>query len=178
MPWPCRGPPCHRGKKAQDAASPWGQWRVCVFRGHRGRRGPRGEDSVSLCFLEVEQDTSALLQMDVVRAAEDRASQQISCKERATPILLKAGRQHKDSNWPSGHVSHSMHGESYPDGYSQNRRGVGCPAWRLMRGANGPTWTWSPLVAFATMTSQKEPADHVTGWSKSNLLQKGLLSVM
>ena len=70
-------------------------------------------DTVSLFFLEVEQDTSALLQMDVVRAAEDRASQRISCKERATPILLKAGRQHKDSNWPSGYVSHSTHGESH-----------------------------------------------------------------
>ena len=59
-----------------------------IFRGHRGKQGPRGEDSVSL-FLDVEEDTSALLQMDVVRAAEDRASRRISCSERAHTDLFE-----------------------------------------------------------------------------------------
>ena len=38
----------------------------------------QGHEARTSCPLEAEQDTSALLQMDVVRAAEDRASRRIS----------------------------------------------------------------------------------------------------
>ena len=125
VPWPCRGPSCHRGKKGARCSVTLGAVaRLSLLRAPWRARATRRGLRIPL-FLEAEQNTSALLQIYVVRAAEDRASRRISCWERTTPILLKAGPEHKDSNWPSGHVSHSMHGESNPDRYSQNRPRAG-----------------------------------------------------
>ena len=127
VPWPCRGPSCHRGKKGARCSVTLGpvarlsltraSWTARATR--RGLRIPLFLEAEQdpIPFLAAERDTSALLQMDVVHTAEDRASRRISCWERTTPILLKARPEHKDSNWPSGHVSHSMHGESHQDRY-------------------------------------------------------------
>ena len=105
VPWPCRRPSCHRGKRRKMDRHLGASGVSEPFAGTVDGEGHEARTPCPLVFLELNKTRAPCSKwMSYVRQRTEPA------EKRPHRSFLKACReQHKDSNGPSGHLSHSMH---------------------------------------------------------------------